>query len=297
MPASRTRARCDALQRRSDPRSRFAHRVCRRETCSGRCSTLNAGLQRSTPASRAFDNSDLAARIASYELAYKMQATRPRRSTCPQEDEKTKEMYGLMKRSTAIFGRKCLLARRLVERGVRFVQIYSGGNHNDANWDAHTATFEVNHNLHAGEHRQADRRICWPTSSSRGMLDETLVVWGGEFGRQPTAEYAKGNRPRPQQPTASPCGWPAAASTCRTSTTASTRSSSASKAPSPSWTSSRSTFPPTQRLAWLVIRRASNLVPNYTRKTLSPRGRGWLAPASRVRGPFSQPEPRGAARL
>jgi uncharacterized protein (DUF1501 family) len=82
------------------------------------------------------------------------------------------------------------LARRLVERGVRFVQVYSGGHHNDANWDAHT-DMEKNHNLHAAE---TDKPIAGLLADlkQRGLLEKTLVVWGGEFGRQPTAEYDKG---------------------------------------------------------------------------------------------------------
>jgi uncharacterized protein (DUF1501 family) len=82
------------------------------------------------------------------------------------------------------------LARRLVERGVRFVQLYSGGNHNDNNWDAHGDLVQ-NHEYHAGN---TDRPIAGLLADlrQRGLLDETLVVWGGEFGRQPTAEYAAG---------------------------------------------------------------------------------------------------------
>ena len=78
----------------------------------------------------------------------------------------------------------------MVERGVRFVQIYSGGNHNDANWDAH-GDLEVNHNMHAGE---TDLPIAGLIKDlkQRDMLKDTLIVWGGEFGRQPTAEYTKG---------------------------------------------------------------------------------------------------------
>ena len=136
------------------------------------------------------DNSNLAARIASYELAYKMQSTAPEAVDLSQEDEKTKNMYGLDEKVSSHFGKQCLLARRLVERGVRFVQIYSGGHHNDANWDAHT-DMKVNHDLHAGE---TDKPIAGLLADlkNRGMLDETLIIWGGEFGRQPTAEYAKG---------------------------------------------------------------------------------------------------------
>ena len=91
---------------------------------------------------------------------------------------------------TEDFGRKCLMARRLVERGVRFVQLYSGGAHNDDNWDAHT-DIEKNHNFHAGN---TDKPVAGLLKDlkQRGLLDETLVIWGGEFGRQPTAEYAQG---------------------------------------------------------------------------------------------------------
>ncbi|MFN9916203.1 MAG: DUF1501 domain-containing protein, partial [Pirellulaceae bacterium] len=94
-------------------------------------------------------NSDLAARIASYELAFKMQLSAPEAMDLSQEDQATLDMYGVEQEQTADFGKRCLLARRLVERGVRFVQLYSGGAHNDDNWDAH-GNLENNHNLHAG---------------------------------------------------------------------------------------------------------------------------------------------------
>ena len=137
-----------------------------------------------------FDNTNLAARISSYELAYKMQSTAPEAIDVDSESEETKQLYGIDEGQTDDFGRKCLLARRLVERGVRFIQIYSGGAHNDDNWDAH-GDLETNHNLHAG---QTDKPIAGLIKDlkRRGMLDDTLIVWGGEFGRQPTAEYAKG---------------------------------------------------------------------------------------------------------
>ena len=137
-----------------------------------------------------YDNSDLSARIASYELAYRMQSAAPEAVDISQETQETHEMYGLNGEKSKHFGRQCLLARRLVERGVRFVQIYSGGNHNDANWDAHS-DMERNHNLHAAE---TDKPIAGLLADlkQRGMLKDTLIVWGGEFGRQPTAEYAKG---------------------------------------------------------------------------------------------------------
>lgn len=137
-----------------------------------------------------FDNSNLAARIASYELAYKMQSTAPEAIDVDSEPEHIKKLYGMDESRTEDFGRKCLLARRLVERGVRFIQIYSGGAHNDSNWDAH-GDLKKNHDYHAGN---TDKPIAGLIKDlkQRGMLDETLIVWGGEFGRQPTAEYAKG---------------------------------------------------------------------------------------------------------
>jgi hypothetical protein len=139
---------------------------------------------------RRIDNTDLAARVASYELAFKMQEHAPDAVDLADESEATLAMYGVDKPRTADFGRRCLLARRLVERGVRFIQLYSGGNHNDANWDAH-GDLEKNHNYHAGNTDQPIAALL-KDLKQRGMLDSTLVVWGGEFGRQPTAEYAKG---------------------------------------------------------------------------------------------------------
>ena len=136
------------------------------------------------------DNSNLAARIASYELAYKMQATAPEATELAKEPEYIWEMYGLNDKRTESFGRQCLMARRLVERGVRFIQLYSGGAHNDDNWDAH-GDLMGNHTLHAGE---TDKPIAALIQDlkQRGLFDSTLLVWGGEFGRQPTAEYEKG---------------------------------------------------------------------------------------------------------
>jgi hypothetical protein len=134
--------------------------------------------------------SELAARVASFELAYKMQQHAPEAVDLAQENEGTRELYGINEKRTEDFGRRCLLARRLVERGVRFVQLYAGGAHNDDNWDAHGDLLK-NHNYHAG---RTDKPIAGLLKDlkRRGLLDETLVVWGGEFGRQPTAEYAEG---------------------------------------------------------------------------------------------------------
>nr|HMP17779.1 DUF1501 domain-containing protein [Gemmatales bacterium] len=135
-------------------------------------------------------NSELAARIASYELAYNMQQHAPEAVDFSQESQETLALYGIDQKRTEDFGRKCLLARRLVERGVRFIQIYSGGAHNDDNWDAHTDIVK-NHSKHAGD---TDKPIAGLLADlkRRGLLDSTLIVWGGEFGRQPTAEYAQG---------------------------------------------------------------------------------------------------------
>lgn len=136
------------------------------------------------------DNSNLAARIESYELAYRMQSAAPEAVDLHSEPEHIKELYGLNDKRTEVFGRQCLMARRMVERGVRFIQIYSGGAHIDSTWDAHN-DLVTNHSLHAGE---TDKPIAGLIKDlkQRGLLDDTLIVWGGEFGRQPTAEYAVG---------------------------------------------------------------------------------------------------------
>jgi hypothetical protein len=134
--------------------------------------------------------SELAARVSSYEMAYNMQQHAPEAVDLSAESAATLELYGANDKKTADFGRRCILARRLVERGVRFIQLYAGGAHNDDNWDAH-GDLEKNHNYHAG---RTDKPIAGLLQDlkQRGLLDETLVIWGGEFGRQPTAEYAKG---------------------------------------------------------------------------------------------------------
>ena len=137
------------------------------------------------------DNSNLSARIASYELDYRMQSNAPEATDLTSEPEHIKELYGLNDKHTEVFGRQCLMARRLVERGVRFIQLYSGGAHVDSTWDAHN-DLVTNHGLHAGE---TDKPIAGLLKDlkQRGLLDSTLIVWGGEFGRQPTAEYATGS--------------------------------------------------------------------------------------------------------
>ena len=136
------------------------------------------------------DQHELAARVAAYELAYKMQVHAPEAVDLSQETVSTRSMYGLDRKETRDFGTRCLLARRLVERGVRFVQVYSGGGHNDDTWDAH-GDLVANHSRHATATDQPIAALL-KDLKQRGLLDETLVIWGGEFGRQPTAEYGVG---------------------------------------------------------------------------------------------------------
>ena len=129
---------------------------------------------------------ELASRAQTYELAFRMQAEAPEAVALESESEKTRNMYGLGKEPTAEFGRNCLIARRLVERGVRFVQLYSGGGHLEETWDAHESV-EKNHGRHAAEVDQPIAALLTDLEQ-RGLLDSTLVVWGGEFGRMPFSE-------------------------------------------------------------------------------------------------------------
>ncbi|MSR57690.1 MAG: DUF1501 domain-containing protein [Planctomycetaceae bacterium] len=140
--------------------------------------------------------SELAARIGTYELAFRMQREAPEAVDLTQESEATQKLYGLDDPATEKFGRRCLMARRLVERGVRFVQVYSGGGHNDQNWDAH-GDVDKNHELHCQE---TDKPMAGLIAdlASRGLLDETLIVWCGEFGRTPTAQNGKGRDHSPR---------------------------------------------------------------------------------------------------
>jgi hypothetical protein len=132
------------------------------------------------------NESELAARIKSYELAYKMQVTAAETVDLERESPQLRRMYGLENSLTADFGRKCLIARRLVERGVRFVQLYSGGGHIEDTWDGHQDCV-TNHRKHAGETDQPIGALI-ADLKQRGLWDETLIIWGGEFGRTPTAE-------------------------------------------------------------------------------------------------------------
>ena len=131
-------------------------------------------------------DSELQARIQSYELAYRMQTSAADVVDVSRESQATREMYGLHDPRTADFGSKCLVARRLIESGVRFIQLYSGGGHIEATWDGHTDCI-TNHRTHAGETDQPIGALLTDLKQ-RGLLEETLIVWGGEFGRTPTSE-------------------------------------------------------------------------------------------------------------
>lgn len=129
---------------------------------------------------------ELAARIYSYELAYRMQTAAAETVDFNKESTKTQEMYGLNNKLTADFGRKCLITRRLLERGVRFVQLYSGGGHIEDTWDGHNDCI-TNHKTHAGETDQPIAALITDLKRT-GLWEDTLLIWGGEFGRTPTSE-------------------------------------------------------------------------------------------------------------
>jgi hypothetical protein len=140
--------------------------------------------------------SGLSARIESYELAFRMQMSASECTDLGGEPEAVKKRYGLDEKVTAHFGRNCLLARRLVERGVRFVQLYSGGNNGPSAWDAHD-DLRKNHDLHCTETDGPIAALLDDLKAS-GLFDSTLVVWGGEFGRSPVAENGKGRDHHPK---------------------------------------------------------------------------------------------------
>jgi hypothetical protein len=139
---------------------------------------------------------ELRARLESYELAFRMQREAPEAVDIGQESAETQKLYGLNEPTTEPFGRRCLMARRLVERGVRFVQVYSGGGHNDQNWDAH-GNVNANHELHCKETDQPIAALIRDLKS-RGLFDETLIVWTGEFGRTPTGQNGIGRDHSPR---------------------------------------------------------------------------------------------------
>ncbi|WP_246539307.1 DUF1501 domain-containing protein [Telmatocola sphagniphila] len=140
-------------------------------------------------------DSELAARIASYELAFRMQQHAPEAVDLNRESAKTKEMYGLNRKETADFGTRLLLTRRLIERGVRFVQVYSGGGPLVTQWDAHD---DLNSN-----HENMCARVDQPIAAlltdlkQRDLLKDTLVVWCSEFGRTPNTQGGRGRDHNP----------------------------------------------------------------------------------------------------
>ncbi len=138
------------------------------------------------------DDTSLEARIRSFELAYALQKSGPEVIDLSKETEETKTLYGLDKPETEVFGRNCLLARRLVERGVRFVELYCGSG---SGWDAHS-DLEGNHKKWC---KASDQPVAGLLEDlqRRGMLDDTLVVWGGEFGRTPFNEKGNGRDHNP----------------------------------------------------------------------------------------------------
>jgi hypothetical protein len=136
--------------------------------------------------------SELDARIQGYELAARMQAEAPAAVDISQETQATRELYGLDKKETAVFGQNCLLSRRLVERGVRFVQLYHGAG---SKWDSHSHIEK----LHPAQCLSMDKCVAGLLKDlkQRGLLDTTLVIWGGEFGRTPMSEKGDGRDHNP----------------------------------------------------------------------------------------------------
>ncbi len=142
-------------------------------------------------ADRDFDG-ELAARVDAYELAFRMQAAAPELVDLAGETRETLELYGVGEQDTDEFGTRCLLARRMIERGVRFVQLYSGA---VDGWDAHVDVLKN----HGDLCRRTDKPVAGLMRDlcRRGLLDDTLVVWGGEFGRMPMSEQGKGRDHNP----------------------------------------------------------------------------------------------------
>jgi hypothetical protein len=140
-------------------------------------------------------DSTLEARIASYELAYRMQSSAPETVDFTKETAATKALYGIGDPLTGDFGHKCLLARRLVERGVRFIQIYSGTNVGD-DWDGAHTDLVASHNRMAGKTDKPIAALLYDLKA-RGLLDTTLVVWCGEFGRTPLSQGQNGRDHHP----------------------------------------------------------------------------------------------------
>ncbi len=163
-----------------------------RDSNQRRVLDFSQSLNRRFQQSYKHDNA-LESRIAAYELAYRMQSTAPEAVDLSQETQQTKSLYGLDQDETRSFGTQCLNARRLVERGVRFVQLYHGGGGDG--WDTHGE----NDAKHLRNGKQIDKPIAGLITDlkARGLLDSTLVIWGGEFGRTPTSEGSAGRDHNP----------------------------------------------------------------------------------------------------
>jgi uncharacterized protein (DUF1501 family) len=135
---------------------------------------------------------ELTARMETFELAYRMQMAAPDALDLNKETEETKKLYGLDNPKATHFAKQCLIARRLLERGVRFVQIYSGGMDNDLSWDGHNNIVKN----HGGFALETDQPIAGLLTDldRKGLLKDTLVIWGGEFGRLPIVQKGSGGR-------------------------------------------------------------------------------------------------------
>jgi hypothetical protein len=158
---------------------------------------LNQDYQQKHPA-----EADLAARIQSFELAYRMQTAAPEALDITKETEATQKLYGIDQKESTTYGRQCLIARRLVERGVRFVQVFASrlttpndGSQNDVPWDGHN-DIELNHRTCA---QATDQPVAGLLTDlkKRGLLDKTLVIWSGEFGRTADSQGTKGRDHNP----------------------------------------------------------------------------------------------------
>ncbi len=136
------------------------------------------------------EDQELAARISAYDTAFKMQTDAPEIFDVSNEPQETLDLYGVGKEKTDDYGRRCLLARRLVERGVRFVCVVAGGGGGETEWDAHS-DIEGNHARMAGLTDQPTAALVQDLKR-RGLLDSTIVLWGGEFGRSPESERGGG---------------------------------------------------------------------------------------------------------
>jgi hypothetical protein len=153
-------------------------------------------MNRDHMAPRAGD-SRLEARIASYEMAAKLQLSAPEVLDLAGESPATRKLYGLDTKETEDFGRNCLIARRMLERGVRFVQVWSGGDNSfpRRNWDSHEDIAHDHAMMAAGMDRPAAALI--KDLKSRGMLDDTIIFWTTEFGRMPCSQGSKGRDHNP----------------------------------------------------------------------------------------------------